>query len=39
MNKGFGIGFAIAWVIGGLVSLALTVGVVIVAIHFISKWW
>lgn len=34
-----GIGFIIAWVIGGLVSLAITVGIIIVAIHFIAKFW
>lgn len=37
--RGLTIGIVIAWVLGGLVSLAVTVGVVIVAIHFISKFW
>lgn len=27
------------WILGALVSLALVVGAVIVAIHFIQKWW
>jgi hypothetical protein len=39
MLKRFGIGFGIAWVLGALVSLALFVGVIVVAWHFIAKFW
>lgn len=35
----FGCGILIAWAIGALISLAITVGIVIVAIHFINKFW
>ena len=37
-NRIFGLA-VVAWVVGSIVSLAITVGIVIVAIHFLSKVW
>lgn len=35
----FGIGFGIVWVLAALASLAVSVGIIFVAIHFIQKFW
>jgi hypothetical protein len=39
IERKVGIGFVIAWLIGALLSLALTAGIIYVAIHFIAKFW
>lgn len=38
-ERKFGCAFIIVWGIAALASLAVSVGIVFVAIHFISKWW
>ena len=37
--KGAGVGFIVLWVLSALASIGLTVVVILVIIHFVSKYW